>query len=93
MLYAVHCFAEHFPNAFAEPRFGEHRAYWDASVCTLMSSQLFAADGVTLVGSFFVMRAQSLEQVRAFSLNDPFNKANLWKHIEVNPINVRVVNL
>ena len=44
-------------------------------------------------GSFFMVEADSEEEIRVFQRNDPIFKANIWNEITISPFNKRVDNL
>lgn len=91
MLFAVHCLdhADALPRRLAN--YDAHKAYLAAGkVATVISGPLVAADGATMIGSLFVFSADSIEEVKAFNANDPFNAANVWQSVSINPFLLRV---
>ena len=44
-------------------------------------------------GSFFMVEANSEEEIKVFQHNDPIFKANIWDEIIISPFNKRVDNL
>ena len=44
-------------------------------------------------GSFFMVEADSEEEIRVFQQNDPIFRANIWDEITISPFNKRVDNL
>jgi len=48
-----------------------------------MSGPLVANDGVTPIGSHFVIEAAELEKAKAFHHADPFFVAGLWENSSV----------
>lgn len=70
-----------------------HKAYLaTAPVKTVISGPLLADDEVTMIGSHFVLEANSLAEVEAFNRADPFYKAGLWKSVSIRPFAKRVDN-
>ncbi len=70
-----------------------HKAYLaTASMKTVMSGPLLAGDQQTMIGSFFLYEADDLAEVIAFSKNDPFNAAGIWKSVDIRPFLKRVDN-
>jgi uncharacterized protein YciI len=70
-----------------------HKAYLStAPIKTLISGPLTKPDGITMIGSFFLYEADSLEAVTRFLQDDPFNQANVWASIDVRPFIKRVDN-
>ncbi|WP_447588060.1 YciI family protein [Aquipseudomonas campi] len=93
MLYAIHCLDHANGVDLRLANYDAHKAYLAAaSVQTVISGPLLGADGETMIGSLFVVRADDIEQVRAFNSNDPFAKANVWARVDINPFNMRVDN-
>ncbi|MGX5801122.1 YciI family protein [Bradyrhizobium sp. Arg314] len=93
MLFAVHCLdhADALPRRLAN--YDAHKAYLAAgSVATVISGPLVAADGTTMIGSLFVFSADSIGEVKAFNAADPFNAANVWQSVSINPFLLRVDN-
>ncbi|MDX8453740.1 YciI family protein [Mesorhizobium sp. VK9D] len=93
MLFAVHCLdhADALPRRLAN--YDAHKAYLaGGSVATVISGPLVAADGTTMIGSLFVFSADSIEEVKAFNAADPFNAANVWQSVSINPFLLRVDN-
>ena len=70
-----------------------HKAYLaKATVKTVISGPLVADDGETMIGSCFVVEADSKDEVLAFHNNDPFKAAGVWEHVHINPFLKRVDN-
>lgn len=70
-----------------------HKAYLaQATVRTVISGPLVAEDGETMIGSCFVVEADSKAEVQAFHDNDPFKAAGVWEHVHINPFLKRVDN-
>ena len=70
-----------------------HKAYLAAAtVKTVMSGPLLADDETTMIGSHFVLEAETLAEVEAFNRNDPFAKAGLWKSVSIRAFSKRVDN-
>jgi len=93
MHYIVHCLDR--PNAVADrlAHYEAHKAYLAvATVKTLISGPLLADDNETMIGSLFVLEADSKEAVVAFNANDPFNAAMIWEDVKIHPFSKRVDN-
>ena len=70
-----------------------HKAYLAAAtVKTVMSGPLLADDETTMIGSHFVIEANTLAEVVAFNAADPFAAAGLWKSVSIRPFSKRVDN-
>jgi hypothetical protein len=87
MLFAIHA----LDRAGALPRrlenYDAHKAFLsDTSafgVSIVMSGPLVADDGTTMIGSLFLIEAESREAVAAFNAADPFAKANVWQQVNI----------
>jgi uncharacterized protein YciI len=93
MHYIVHCLDR--PNALADrlAHYEAHKVYLaKATVKTLISGPLLADDNETMIGSLFVLEADSKEAVVAFNANDPFNAAKIWEDVKIHPFSKRVDN-
>ena len=70
-----------------------HKAYLaKAPIKIVISGPLVAADGETMIGSCFLVEADSIADVRAFHDADPFKAAGVWEHVHINPFLKRVDN-
>ena len=86
MLFIIHCLdkADALPRRLAA--YNAHKAYLAApSIGILMSGPLVADDGETMIGSFFLVEAESREDVEVFNRMDPFNEANVWDSVKIHP--------
>jgi uncharacterized protein YciI len=45
-----------------------------------------------MIGSCFLVEADSLDEVMAFHKNDPFYAAGIWEHVSIHPFAKRVDN-
>jgi uncharacterized protein len=91
--YVIHCL-DH-PGAVQKRRdhYDAHKAYLaSASMKTVISGPLLADDEETMIGSCFVVEADSLAEVEAFNRNDPFHKGDLWQTVSIHPFSKRVDN-
>ena len=70
-----------------------HKAYLaQARIKTTISGPLVAEDGETMIGSCFVVEADTKDEVLAFHNNDPFKAAGVWEHVHITPFLKRVDN-
>ena len=93
MHYIIHCLDK--PNSVEKrlAHYDAHKAYLaDAPVKIVISGPLVADDEETMIGSCFLIEADSLEAVEAFNRNDPFHKADLWDRISIRPFIKRMDN-
>lgn len=93
MHYVIHCLDHPGSVEKRLAHYEEHKAYLaKASMKTVISGPLLAEDEQTMVGSCFVVEADSLAEVEAFNRNDPFAKAGLWETVSIRAFNKRVDN-
>ena len=72
----------------------EHRKYLLTNpIKTLISGPLTDKDGKIMNGSFFMVEADTEEEIRIFQINDPIYQADVWDEITISPFNKRVDNL
>lgn len=91
MLFAIHCLdaADGLPRRLAH--YEAHKAYLaQASVKTVISGPLVSDDGDTMIGSLFVVEAESRTAVEAFNAADPFNRNGVWASINIHAFSKRV---
>jgi len=69
-----------------------HKAYLSGNpIKFLMSGPLVdEGDRETMIGSFFLIEADNIEQVKEFNRNDPFRKAGIYESIVIEPFIKRV---
>lgn len=49
-----------------------------------MAGPLLADDGETMIGSIFLLQADSLDAAKAFSAADPYSRAGLFAEVRIN---------
>jgi uncharacterized protein YciI len=87
MLFVIHA----LDRAGGLPRrlenYDAHKAFLaDTSafgVRIVMSGPLVADDGATMIGSLFLIEAESRAAVEAFNAADPFRKADVWQQVNI----------
>jgi uncharacterized protein YciI len=93
MHYVVHCLDHVGAVQTRLAHYEAHKAYLAAAtVKTVISGPLLADDHETMIGSCFVLEADSLAAVEEFNRNDPFNKVGLWQTVSIRPFLKRVDN-
>lgn len=50
-----------------------------------LAGPLLSDDGEHMVGSMFILEADSSDAVRAFNADDPYTLAGLWANVAVHP--------
>jgi uncharacterized protein len=70
-----------------------HRAFLGAAeawgVRVAASGPLVSDDGTAMIGSLFIVEADSIEKVRAFNAADPFAQAGLWRDVQISRFDLR----
>jgi hypothetical protein len=72
-----------------------HKAYLGSNpINFLMSGPIVdESDHETMIGSFFLVEADNIEQVKEFNRNDPFYKADIWESVHIEAFSKRVDNI
>jgi uncharacterized protein YciI len=93
MHYTVYCLDHDNMVERRLAHYEEHKAYLATSpVRMVMSGPLLAGDQETMIGSFFLFEADEIGDVMRFNSNDPFNKAGIWRSVDIRPFLKRVDN-
>ena len=93
MHYVVHCLDHDGAVEKRLANYDDHKTYLAAApVKTVISGPLLADDEQTMIGSCFVLEAESLAAAEEFNRNDPFAKVGLWKTVSIRPFAKRVDN-
>ena len=93
MHYIVYCLDHENMIERRLAHYEEHKAYLATSpVKMVMSGPLLAGDEETMIGSFFLFEADEIGDVMRFNSNDPFNKAAIWRSVDIRPFLKRVDN-
>ncbi|MDR6466508.1 uncharacterized protein YciI [Paraburkholderia graminis] len=93
MHYTVYCLDHDNMVERRLAHYEEHKAYLATSpVRMVMSGPLLAGDEETMIGSFFLFEADEIGDVMRFNSNDPFNKAGIWRIVDIRPFLKRVDN-
>ena len=93
MHYTVYCLDHDNMIERRLEHYEDHKAYLATSpVRMVMSGPLLAGDEKTMIGSFFLYEADDIGDVMRFNSNDPFNKAGIWRTVDIRPFLKRVDN-
>jgi uncharacterized protein YciI len=93
MHFVVHCLDHADAGATRLAHYEAHRAYLKSPpVKMIISGPLVAEDHATMIGSFFLIEADSVDEVAAFSQADPFSVAGVWKTVQIHAFLKRVDN-
>ncbi len=93
MHYVIHCLDHDGAVDRRLTHYDAHKAYLsDPLVKIVISGPLLADDEKTMIGSMFLVEAESLAEVEAFHRNDPFYAAGIWDQVSIRPFNKRMDN-
>ena len=93
MHYVVHCLDHDGAVQKRLENYEAHKRYLASALMkTVISGPLLADDGETMIGSCFLVDADSKAEVEAFNANDPFARIGLWRQVSIHPFNKRVDN-
>ena len=93
MLFVVHCLDAADAAHRRLKHYEAHKRYVSApSVDIVMSGPLLAEDGETMIGSCFILSADSETAVKTFNENDPFRVAGVWDRISIHRFAKRIEN-
>ncbi|WP_028219312.1 YciI family protein [Paraburkholderia oxyphila] len=92
MNFVVYCLDHPGMQQRRLENYDAHKAYLQTSLLrTLISGPLTELDG-TMNGSFFLYEGDDISALQVFVTGDPFNKAGVWRTIEIRPFVKRVDN-
>ena len=94
MIWVILC--KDKPNSFKKRMdvIDDHRKYLSTNpIKTLISEPLTNETGEIMKGSFFMVEADNIEEIKEFQFNDPIYKAGVWDEITISSVNKRVENL
>jgi uncharacterized protein len=92
-LYAVHCLdgADALETRLA--RHAEHRAYLAAAkVKLIVAGPLVSPNGEKMIGSLFIVEADTMEAVADFNGSDPFTLNKVWEKVQINRFDKKTDN-
>jgi uncharacterized protein len=93
MKFVVHCLDAEGQGQRRLDAYEAHKAYLaEGSVRTVISGPLLASDASTMIGSLFVLEAETLAEVEAFNAADPFRTQGIWERVSIHPFLLRVDN-
>jgi uncharacterized protein len=93
MHFVIHCLDKQGAVQSRLSRYEDHKAYLaTAPVRILVSGPLLAPDHETMIGSFFLVEAETQQEVEAFHNADPFKKAGIWERVSIHPFLKRMDN-
>jgi uncharacterized protein YciI len=89
--FIVHCLDA--PDALPRrlEHYEAHKAYLGAAaVRILVSGPLMSDDGETMIGSLFLIEADTKAAVETFNAGDPFRRNGIWSEIRIHRFLKRV---
>jgi uncharacterized protein YciI len=93
MHFIIHCLD--YPGAVDRrlAHYEAHKTYLATpSVKIVISGPLLAPGTETMIGSLFLVEAETMAEVQAFHDNDPFKAAEIWEKVSINPFLKRMDN-
>jgi uncharacterized protein len=91
--YIIHCLDRDCALPTRMATVDAHRAYQASSpIPVLISGPLLAEDQETMIGSFFLVEADTEEQMLAYHHEDPFYLAGIWNDSKINAFFKRIDN-
>ncbi len=86
-LFAVHALDKPGALPLRLEHYAAHRAYVESDhlrgVTVVTSGPLQTADGDTMIGSLFLIEAETQAQVEAFAQADPFLVHGVWGQVSI----------
>ena len=93
MLFIVTCLDKPDAAELRVANYDAHKAYQEtAKIRNLISGPLPHETEDRMIGSHFLVEAESREEVELFNKNDPFNKHGIWGEISIRSFVKRVDN-
>jgi len=93
MHFIIHCLDKAGAVQDRLANYEAHKAYLGAApVRILVSGPLLAPDHETMIGSLFLVDAETQQDVQAFHDADPFKKAGIWERVSIHPFLKRMDN-
>ena len=79
MLYTIHCLDRENVLPTRLDYYDAHRSHLDgAAIDIVLAGPIAGNDGETPVGSFFIVAAETRDEVADFYQSDPFYRLNVW---------------
>ncbi|MGI4748368.1 MAG: YciI family protein [Janthinobacterium lividum] len=86
MHFIVHCQDKPGMVDTRLAHYDAHKAYLGTQpIDIIISGPLVQDDGTTMIGSFFLVQADTREEVETFNANDPFHAAGIWQQVLIHP--------
>ena len=87
MLFAIHAIDREGVLPMRLAHYEAHKAFLgdtaSFAVSIVMSGPLVADDGTTMIGSLFIVEAESRAAVERFNRADPFHAAGIWERVTI----------
>ena len=87
MLYAIHALDKEGVLPTRLENNAAHREYLakadSLGVKIVISGPLTKEDGETVIGSLFIVEADSLDAAKKFNAGDPFHQAQIWERVTI----------
>jgi uncharacterized protein YciI len=91
--FVIHCLDRSGALATRLANYDAHKAYLsNAPIRIVISGPLTTDDGETMIGSCFLVEADTMAEVLTFHEADPFKVAGVWERVHINPFLKRMDN-
>lgn len=92
-LYCIHGLDHSDSDALRAEHYAAHRSFLETAadwgVTIAASGPLMSDDGERMIGSLFVVEADSAVTVASFHAADPFARARLWQSVSIRRFKLR----
>ena len=86
MHFIVHCLDKPGMVETRLANYEAHKTYLGTGpIDIIISGPLVQDDGVTMIGSFFLVQAETRAEVEKFNAEDPFQAAGIWQQVQIHP--------
>jgi len=93
MLFVMYCLDKPDSLELRMANREDHLKYVGSlSIDIQIAGPVFDETGEQMCGSLFIIEANSIEEVRAAGLNDPYQKAGLFSSVDIRPFRKVVGN-
>jgi hypothetical protein len=86
-LFAVHALDAPSALPLRLEHYAAHRAFIETDqehgLRIILSGPLQSDDGEMMIGSLFIIEAETAAQVAAFAAQDPFSTNNVWSEVKI----------
>ena len=93
MRFVVHCLDKPGATPLRLEHYEDHKAHLaTGAVATIISGPPLGDDSDTMIGSLFIVAAETRQDIEDFTSADPFSRAGVWASVSIHPFLMRVDN-